>query len=280
MILGVRAHDFGKLPVEELAGKIAEKGFRATQLALSKAISGLDTHPGKLNPGMAHTIEQAFSSCNIKIAVLGCYINPVHPDKAERTRQIERFKEHIRYCRDFGCSIVATETGSLNADFSFHPDNHGEFAFKMLSNSIKELVNEAEKFGVMVAVEGVEHYVANNPARIKRLLDETGSNNLQVIFDPVNLLSPANYENQDSIIKEAFELFGSRIVALHAKDFILENGKLVSVQAGQGLLNYRLVLSLLKKHKPMSYVLMENVKPDQIDSGIAYLKAVHDQANA
>lgn len=278
MLLGVRAHDFGKLPAEELAKRISEKGFKAIQLALSKAIPGLDAGLGKLSPGMAHAIQDTFFSHHIRIAVLGCYINPVHPDPIERRSQLERFKEHIRYARDFGCSIVATETGSLNADFSYHPDNHGESAFQILFESIRELVAEAEKFGVMVAIEGVRHYVANSPERIRRLIDAIGSNHLQVILDPVNLLSPLNFQDQGSVIKKAFELFGDRIVALHAKDFILENGQICSICAGEGHLNYDLVFKLLKEKKPMSYVLMEDTKPDQIDAGIAYLKEAYDKA--
>ena len=40
MRLGVRAHDFGRRPVAELAGLIAGQGFRSVQLAdISKGFS-------------------------------------------------------------------------------------------------------------------------------------------------------------------------------------------------------------------------------------------------
>ncbi len=194
------------------------------------------------------------------------------PDKEERRRQLALFKEYLCYARDFGCSVVGTETGSLNADFSFHPDNHSEEAFELLVGSVRELVEEAEKFGAIVAVEGVAKYVMNSPERIKRLIDRIGSDHLKVIFDPVNLLTIDNYLDQDRIIKESFELFGDRIVALHAKDFIIDGSELRSVQAGKGSLHYGLVFGLLKQYKPMSYVLMEDTAPQEIDEGIRYLK--------
>lgn len=50
MILGIRAHDFGKLSVEELAEKISTKELQCTQLAFSKAVAGLNTEPGFLPP--------------------------------------------------------------------------------------------------------------------------------------------------------------------------------------------------------------------------------------
>lgn len=272
MLLGVRTHDFGKRSIEEHARTISAKGFKAVQLALPKAITGLDGGLGRLNPGMANYISDTLYKYGIRIAVLGCYINPVHPDRDERRRQLALFKEYLCYARDFGCSVVGTETGSLNVDFSFNPDNHGEEAFDLLVGSMCELVEEAEKFGVRVAVEGVAKYVMNSPERIRRLIDRIGSNHLQVIFDPANLLTIDNYLDQDRIIKESFELFGDRIVALHAKDFIVGAGELQSVQAGKGSLHYELVFRLLKQYKPLSYVLMEDTVPQEIDEGIRYLK--------
>lgn len=278
MMLGVRAHDFGKLTIEEHAKKISEKGFKGIQLALAKAIHGLDAGLGRLNQGMAHYIHDVLLNHQIRVAVLGCYINPVHPDLEERRRQLARFKEHIRHCRDFGCSVVATETGSLNTDFSYARENHGEEAFQTLLKSVGELVEEAERFGVMVAVEGVRHYVAHNPERIRRLIDEIGSNHLQVVFDPVNMITPENYQNQEVLIQRAFDLFGDRIQALHTKDFVIENGRVQNVPPGKGLLDYKLIFSLYKAAKPHGYVLLEDIRPEAMDEAKAYLTSMYEQA--
>ncbi|HHV28641.1 sugar phosphate isomerase/epimerase family protein [Acetivibrio mesophilus] len=278
MRIGVRAHDLGKQSVEELAQKISEMGFDCIQLALSKAISGMDFSLGKLNPGMAWRIGKTFERYGIQIAVLGCYINPVHPDKEERRRQIERFKEHLRFARGFGCGIVATETGSINADFSFHPDNHGEKAFGELADSVKEMTDEAERFGVIAAIEGVTRYVTHTPERIAKLLEVVDSNNLQVVFDPVNLISIDNYHDQEGVITRSFELFGDRIVILHAKDFVVSEGRMITVQAGKGMLNYDLLFKLLKANKPDINILMENAKPETMVEGIAYLRTKYFNA--
>ncbi len=275
MRLGVRAHDFGKQPVEDLARKISEMGFDCIQLALSKAIEGMDFGLGRLNPGMAWRIGKTFERYGIQIAVLGCYINPVHPDKKERRLQIERFKEHLRFARDFGCGIVATETGSINADFSFHPDNHGEKAFNDLVESVKEMTEEAERFGVITAIEGVTRYVTHTPERVAKVLENVDSNNLQVVFDPVNLISIDNYQNQEYIISKSFELFGDRMVILHAKDFTISDGQTKSVQAGNGMLNYELLFKLLKVYKPDINILMEDAKPTTMPEGMKYLKYIY-----
>jgi sugar phosphate isomerase/epimerase len=275
-MLGARAHDFGRLPAGELARKIAAKGLTSVQLAVAKAIAGVELAPGFLSPGLAHHVGQAFHRHNVQIAVLGCYINPIHPDRATRRTLLGLFKEQLRYARDFGCGLVALETGSVNADYSPHPDNRGEDAFRQLLESIGELVAEAERFGVLVGIEGVTWHVVSTPARMKTLLDNIRSSNLQVVFDPVNLLSLDLCRDPDRVIKESFDLFGDRIAIIHAKDFVVKDGEFKTVPAGKGNLDYRYLLKTLKSRKPSINVLLEEAGEDVVDDCVKHLRTVYD----
>jgi len=230
MRIGVRAR------AEVMAERVAGRGLSCLQLTLPEAIEGLDGAPGRLNPGMASYIGEAFRQRGVQIAVLSCYINLIHPDSRERRRQIELFKEHLRYVRDFGCGIVATETGSLNPDWSFHPGNHSEKSFWRMRRG--RALRRAGRGGGGRPVRG-------------RMLEAVGSNNLQVVFDPVNLLSADNWQAADRMIEESFQLFGDRIAVLHAKDFLFEGVR--SVPLGRGKLNYRLL--------PHINAIMEDTQP-------------------
>jgi sugar phosphate isomerase/epimerase len=274
LTLGARAHDFGKFPADQLAERIAAKGLTSVQLALAKAIDGINSDTGGLSPGLATHVRDAFQRHGVRIAVLGCYVNLVHPDRAERRQLLARFKEHLRFARDFGCSVVATETASLNADWSPHPDNGGEAAFRTAIESIGELVAEAEKFGVFVCIEGVAHHVMSTPQRLRRMLDTIPSPNLQVLFDPVNLLSKDNWQEQDRVIRGAFDLFGDRIVIVHAKDFKIEGGVPKPEVIGRGRFDFALLASLLKAHKSYIDVLLEETTPATIDESVAHLRRV------
>jgi sugar phosphate isomerase/epimerase len=276
MFIGVRAHDFGKSNVEELAEKISAKGFTSIQLALSKAIQGIDTGYNRLSPGLARYIGNTLARHNIQIAILGCYINPIHPDPETRQNSLGRFKEHLRYARDFGCSIVGTETGSINADCSYHPKNDDPETFRQITQSISQLVAEAEKFGVIVGVEAVTTHTISNTAKMRMLIDAIQSNNLQVIFDPVNLLDPVNYQTQDGIIQSAFDLFGDRIVLLHAKDFVIENGQKKIVPPGEGLLHYEYLLKLLKTYKPYVNISLEDNRPETMLQSVSYIEKIYN----
>ncbi|MFN7252670.1 MAG: sugar phosphate isomerase/epimerase family protein [Anaerobacillus sp.] len=271
MNIGIRAHDIEKLPLEELVKVIADKGLTSVQLALAKSLD-FNTANGSLSPGIAYHVGSAFRQKNIQIAVLGCYINMIHPDKEERRKALERFKEHLRYARDFGCSIVGTETGNVNAEMGYTEENFKEEPFGEVVTSVRELVAEAEKFGVIVGVEAGVNHPIYSAAALKRLLDNVPSNNLQVILDPANLITADTYKDQDEIIKEAFELLGDRLAIIHAKDFVIEEGKLKFVPIGTGQLNYDLIMKLVKEKKPFINILMEDTQEPYIDGSISYLR--------
>jgi len=275
--IGVRAHDFGRLSAGELATRIAAKQMVCAQLAPGKAIAGLELKPGVLSPGLAFDIGSAFQKHGVQIAVLGCYVNPIHPDPTVRKSLLGLFKEHLRYARDFGNGLVALETGSVDADYSPHPDNHGEIAFQESLASIAELVAEAEKFGVIVGIEAVTSHVVSTPQKMRRMLDAVGSNNLQVVFDPVNLLSLENHREQERIIGESLELFGDRIAAIHAKDFVVENGQFRFARAGLGKLRHDLVMKFAVKEKPGINILLEDANEETAQECALFLRRAAKQ---
>ncbi|WP_230197587.1 hypothetical protein [Thermoanaerobacterium xylanolyticum] len=71
-------------------------------------------------------------------------------------------------------------------------------------------------------------------------------------------------------------MFGDRIVAVHAKDFSINEGKFEFVPVGEGLLDYETVFKYLKDTKPYINILMENTKGTFIESGISYLKGKYE----
>jgi L-ribulose-5-phosphate 3-epimerase len=271
--IGARAHDFGTTTPCKLAARLAGQGLCCAQLALNKAIAGLNLKPGDLNPGLAWEVGQCFRENHVQIAVLGCYINPVHPEDGPRKELLRFFKDHLRYVGDMGGSLVGLETGTPNAAYAPDPRTGDEQTFQALVRSIAELVEEAEAHGVKVAVEAVTHHTISTPTKMKRLLEEVRSPNLVVIHDPVNLISHENYLEQDRMIEEPFQLYGDKIAIIHAKDFSVKNGSYQQLATGFGQLNYRLLCRLIAQHKPGISVLLEDSGPAIVEQCIAHIHA-------
>jgi sugar phosphate isomerase/epimerase len=272
--IGLRAHDYGCLPPRDLAQTIAAYGAESVQLALSKAVSGPPA-AGSLSPGYARSVRKTFEEKGVAIAVLGCYINPVHPDQDERERSLRLFEERLRFARDFGCSVVGTETGSRNPDCSFHPDTKKRETFDLFCSSLERLLTTAEKCGSMTGIEAVaDRHTVSSIELMERLIERFPSPALGVIYDPVNLIPESGLTcDQKTFFREALDAFGSRIMAVHLKDFKMKEGKKIGdLPAGAGELDWPCLLKLLMKKKPGVDLLLENSGPMTGRGCIAFLK--------
>jgi len=277
---GLRAHDFGRLPAEALAEKLGRCKPASIQLALTKAFPDIAADAGFLSPGYARRIRDIFARRGIGIAVLGCYINPVHPDPEELERQLRRFEEHLRFARDFGCAVVGTETGSLNPDCSYHPATRNQETFDRLCGSVERLVAVAERCGSIVGIEPVaDQHTLSTIEKTKVLIGRIDSPALRIIFDPVNLIPRSGLgESQEAFFKRAFEAFGPRIVVVHAKDFRFEKGrKSEAVAAGAGVFDFDAFFRMLQAEKPGIDVLLENVTPETAPAAMARLAVIADR---
>jgi len=279
--IGLRAHDYGtKVSVGELAEILCEFKPASVQLAPAKALSDAPG-AGGFSPGYAGLVRETLAAKNIAVAVLGCYINPVHPDAGTREKQLCRFEEYLRHARDFGCAVVGTETGSLNGDCSFHPDTEKQETFDLFCRSLERLVTVAEKCGSVVAIEAVaDRHTVCSVEKMELTLRRLKSPALKVIYDPVNLVPEAGLkEPQGDFFARAFEAFGNDIAAIHAKDFRMEGGKKNgTLPAGTGDMDYGALLKLAAERKPGVDILLENSCPKTGKKAMAFLNDTYPRA--
>ena len=166
MKIGIRAHDFGCLPPVRLAEKMAAQGVEAAQLAIPKAIAGVESY-AQVTDGLLREIGAAFREHHIDIAVLGCYIEPSLPDEAARKAQLDTFRLGLRCAAELGAGCVGTETTLFSG-----PEQERPAAYDILRRSVDAMLNDAAKLGVTVAVEPVAAHTLNSPALAARLLQE------------------------------------------------------------------------------------------------------------
>ena len=278
MQLGIRLHDIKKVPLEERLSIAHEQGFACGHLALSKVISEYPVDDGALTPGYALYLKKLFAKNELDIAVLGCYLNLANPNPESLNKIRKRYLTHIRFASLLDVGVVGTETGAVNEEYKFEERNHSGEALDIFIHNVRPVVEYAEKMGVIFAIEPVYKHIVCNPKRARRVLDEINSPNLQIIFDPVNLLDISNYKNRDEIIGEAMELLGDDIAMIHIKDFVVEDGKLVSVAAGTGEMDYTKIMKFIRERKPYVHVTLENTVPENAVAAREYIQNLWEQA--
>lgn len=276
MQLGIRLHDTVELALEERLANVNKQGFQCAHVALKKVISEYNVGNEALTPGFAMYLKKLFAKNEIDFAVLGCYLNLATPDEEELKKNIETYMAHIRFASILGCGVVGTETGAPNTEYKTVPECKSEEALETFITNLRPVVEYAEKMGVIVAIEPVVRHIVHSPKVARYVLDTIQSPNLQIIFDPVNLLDYDNYQDREAIIDEAITLLGKDTAMVHIKDIIVENNDLTSVAAGTGIMNYENILRFMKKDKPFIHATLEDTNPQNAVKARKYIQEIWD----
>ena len=262
MRIGIRFHDTKDCPLEERAQNTRKLGFECVHIALSKT-TGETSDPAALTPGYAAYLKGVFDRAELDIAVLGCYLNLATPDRDALCKTQKKYLAHLRFASLLGCGMVGTETGAPNADYHYDREAcHSEKALKTFIDNVRPVVGYAERTGVILAIEPVYRHIVWNPESARRVLDEIASPNLQIIFDPVNLLHPDNYDRRGDVIREAIELLGDDIAMIHLKDCVCEDGELKSMACGLGEMDYTDIIDFAVRRKPHIQATLEDTRPE------------------
>lgn len=262
--LGVRAHDFGCFSPEKMGETLERAGFTSAHLALHKALEGFSPEPGTISAHKAQEVQEAFSRHKVQTAILGCYINPVHPEPKEEETGLLRFREHLQFASDFACPVVGTETGSLNPDCTYHPETASPAVYTRFCNNLGPLLAYAEEKQVFIGIEPVAQvHTIGSIALMRQLLSDMNSPNLRVIYDPVNLFPAEGDFCELDEVKRVLDSFGDNIIAIHVKDYtIVSQKKVGDMVCGTGIFQYQPFFKELGVLADTLPLLIENGSPD------------------
>ncbi|MHC5228202.1 sugar phosphate isomerase/epimerase family protein [Enterococcus sp. LJL99] len=273
--LTVRGHDLTNVSdSSDLAKQIADQKIHNVQFSLDVSFPELSAG-NKLNPGMGTFFKQTFAKQEIQVALLSCYSNLIHPDPVKRENILQKFESYLAHAHYFGASMVASETGSVLPDLGYTVDNFQPAVFEDLVAVIRRLVRVGEKNRMMVGIEAGLNHPLFSIERIHELVKRIDSPYLGIIFDPTNLITVDTYKEQVTIVRQAFQRFGDQIVCLHLKDFTVENGEIMPVPLGEGIIQYEEILTILHQYKPYSYVVLEETKDASISKAVDLIKLLN-----
>ena len=275
MNIGIRLHDTLPGNLKERLAFARAQGFSCAHVALSKVLDdfSMGEAPEKLTDEYALRVRQDFDESGLECAVLGCYLNLADPDPERRARTQEIYKAHLRFAAKIGARVVGTETNANPESRFADPAPQSEEAFRLWLDSLRPVVRCAEETGAVLAVEPVWYHIISTPERAARMLEELPSDNLQIILDAVNLISPEQADRAEEIIKNAVSLLGDRVRILHMKDFVISpEGKMKACACGMGAMRYEQLLSFAASRSlPMT---LENTVPENAETARLHLEGI------
>ena len=110
----------------------------------------------------------------------------------------------------------------------------------------------------------------------KKLIDEVSSQNLGIVLDPFNLLTPENADNYYKICDEAFDKFGDKIEAVQIKDYQYSlNFAVEQRPLFKGKLNILEAIAYFNKQKPGIDIISEDTSGADLEYDMQQIKKYH-----
>jgi sugar phosphate isomerase/epimerase len=264
MRLGVMSKAFSGLLLEEAADRMRACGLEALQLNLQSA--GLETLPAALENSDAAAIGDVFRSRRLEVAAVSGTFNTTHPDAVVRAEAIRRFDMLASRCRALGTHVITLCTGTRDPEDLWrpHPENADPSAYRDLLDTLRQLLSSADEHDVTLAFEPETANVIDTAVKARRLIEEIGSARLRVVLDPANLFYMADLGDAQRVLDHAFRNLGPYIALAHAKDIAPGNGECRRVSPGEGVLDFRYYLKLLRASGYDGALIMHDLAESQV----------------
>ena len=199
------AADAGFEGIEVAIGETGELGLEATKedlLKIRKAANDLGL--------------EIYSVCNDLV-----WNNSLtSPDAEERARAKKFVRRQLEVASILGADTILIVPGCVSASFA---PNFGivdyDVAYELAYESVKELIPDAEKYGVVIGVENVWNKFLLSPLEMRDFIDKFDSPWVQSYFDVGNVMLTGYPE-------QWIKILGKRIKKVHFKEFRCNVGTL------------------------------------------------------
>lgn len=265
MKFGVRVHDFGRDDAKILAKKVREFGFESIHLAVKKALPGISGNIDVKEKDIEY-IKEAFSG--IEISVLGSYIDfTTDDDEIWQNHKIE-FIAAMRISKPLSALYVGSESsyGNIGMEDKVR-------LFPKLIERLDDILNEADKYDVYVAMEPVAAHTLYCSEWTGKMIGKLGRERLKIIFDPLNMLTRERVDSQESLWKECIDAFGKETEVIHLKDGVFpDKGRHVPCKLGDGVMRYEIIAKWIKKEKSDITIIREEARYEYAKEDLVFMK--------
>ncbi|HEX2938795.1 MAG TPA: AMP-binding protein [Ruminiclostridium sp.] len=231
-------------------------GFDGIEIrGLGKDIFAVNAKPF-LEKNLSDTIKK-LSDLRIEVPCLssGCCLK--YADKAEAN--VAEIKEYIELASKLGTPFVR-----VLADLKPQPD--GEVDDAVVLETLKKVIPQAEEKGITLLIESNGVYV--DTARLAKLLSLAKSDAVAALWD---IHHTCRYGNETP--GKTVQNLGAYIKYVHAKDSVVEDGKVTYRMMGEGNLPIDDVMLALRSINFDGYITLEWVKrwaQDLTDAGVVF----------
>jgi len=257
-----------------VAQAVRRYGLNCVQLTPSFPDARL-LEPGQITADRCRQLAEPFGQLGIVIAALSGGENLLDLDFDRRHPAIMRLHALIRHARYFQTKHIVLDLGrSVDTGPA---DTHAPQIWRELHYILVEALREARDHGATLLLKPDGRDLDTCREQIGRLTEEIAWPNLGFVMDPANYLLSRPMANLTDQLSRLCEELGPLAPLLHAKDLRLESESTSIPPAGRGRLDYETFFRLYQRHQPQAQVILEHVRPADIEEARDYLERCSEE---
>jgi hexulose-6-phosphate isomerase len=206
-------------PVEAMRAA-RELGFDSFEVTVDAA--------GPVSPSttfeQAERLRQAAQAMGLRLATVASGLawstSPTHPNEAVRDAAVSGYEKVLQIAAWLGAESILYIPGMVSAifvpEFAAQPYDQVD---RWARESLRRLLPTAERLSVKIAIENVWNRYLLSPVEMRDFIDSFGSPLVGAYFDVGNVMLYGHPEHW-------IQILGSRIFAVHLKDFRMAVGNL------------------------------------------------------
>lgn len=201
----------------------------------------------------AATIREYADVCrdnDLLIGEVGAWRNVMALDPKEREANLDWNIRQLELAETVGANCCVNISGSF-AEYwdGYHPDLDTKETWDLVVSNTQRIIDAVKPTHTAYSLEPMPWMVPESPEQYLQLMKDVDRPAFKVHLDYCNMLnSIERYRHASEFITHCFELLGSHIVSIHAKDALIVQGGLPivinEVIPGAGSLDLSLVTKL------------------------------------
>lgn len=198
-----------------------------------------------------NAVREAFGRAGIVIAEANEWCKILSSNAAEAAANMERVCSKLALADEVGalCTVDFLGTFDWGTAFGPHPANLAPEGFDAAVQIVRKVVDTVKPRRTKFALEMMQWVLPDSVDSYVSLLKAVDRPAFGVHLDPVNIIvSPRQYFDTASVLRDCFARLGPHVVSCHAKDLRLRNELALhfdEVRPGTGNLDYKVYLQEL-----------------------------------
>ncbi len=206
------------------------------------------------NPALLQDFKRNMKKHDIKIAEVGAWCNPLHPNQDEAKANIKYMVERLRLAEELEADTCVNILGTKRTEnwFGPHKDCYSDAFFEEAVAVSQHIIDVVKPVRTKLSFEMMPYCFLDSPEEYLRFLKSVDRKAAGVHLDICNTMnSPRRFYQNGAFIRETFGMLRDYIVTLHLKDVRLKIDETTAmfeeVIPGEGGMDYEVLMEEIAK---------------------------------